>query len=109
MAVVDIQTGEIIRAKKGTLTWQHEVGHIKYNKSEKGIFNSFLEQKCFEFAFGLIVLYLCVSFIFPESKIVFIFLFLLAASSLGYFGLQAYEEIWCWGYAFKHKEEFEKK
>ena len=108
MAIVDINTGRIIGAKKNTLTWYHEEGHIQYNISDRGSYNNFLEQKSFEVCVGVIVLFLSLTSFFPTSPLRYILLIIMILSLLLFCMLQMYEEVWCWNYAYIKKKEQEK-
>lgn len=94
--IVDLATGKIIGVEKGTLAYFHEVGHIVYNKNEKGIRNRYRQQVVWEY-----------SIVFIFSALFFSFFKWLAASGLIiYFLYEVYEEKWCWDYA---RKEFSKK
>jgi len=88
-AFVDIPTGKIVGANKGTRTYLHEKGHIIYNKSEIGMRNSFREQSSFQLAVYLGIF----SFLFPILRWYALGMIM---CSIYYF---VYEESWCWGYA----------
>jgi len=88
-AFVDLNTGEIVGAKKGTRQYFHEEGHLKYHKTEKGMRNSFREQMTFQFGVYIAVL----SFILPTLKYIAV---IVMTISFYYF---YYEEKWCWKYA----------
>lgn len=90
-AFVDIRTGKIIGAKKGTRTYLHEQGHIIYNKSEFGMRNSFREESTLQLGIYLAVF----SFLLPILKYYSIGMIMV---SIYYF---VFEESWCWAYAFK--------
>lgn len=94
-AFVDIKTGKIIGAKKGSLTWFHEQGHIIYNKTEQGMRNDFRRQSFFNATVLFLVLSLFHWF-FQYCAVFSIILTILFA---------AYEESWCWSYALRKKKE----
>jgi len=95
MAVVDINTGKIVGCKRGSLTWWHEKGHLVYNRSNKGIINSYRQFQFLIVTISLLVAHMFLPIIFFKivGGISFIIWML-------YF---SYEEIWCWVYAWKKK------
>jgi len=94
VGAVNLTNGKIIGCKEGSLAWHHEVGHIKYNQSVKGIRLSNLQNWSIKFFFVLIwALYKYRSYYLWFSS-AFLLLF--------YFGVDIYEEIWCWIYAYKN-------
>lgn len=90
MAFVDVNTGTIIGAKPGTLTYYHEEGHIVYNKSEMGMKNNFTKDSLFYFMIFFIVL----TFFYPILK------WCAFSCMVGNLYYSIYEEAWCWRYAF---------
>lgn len=98
-AIVDLQTGKIIGAKKGSLAWFHEKGHIVYNKSDKGIRNSFRQQNSLEAT----LIFLSTTFFIDFFK------WFTSISLSIYFWYQFYEEMWCWKYAIQNYKKGREK
>ena len=88
---VNLDTGKIVGAEEGSLSWWHEDGHKVYNDSDKGIKNGLKKQWIFDF-------FLC-SLIF--TSIWWYFAFLSGVLFVIYKGFDLYEERWCWKYARK--------
>ncbi|HKL24182.1 MAG TPA: hypothetical protein VJ912_02505 [Candidatus Nanoarchaeia archaeon] len=99
MAFVDTETGKIYGVKEYSLKWFHERGHIEYQKSWKGIKNSYTAQSLFK-----ITIFFTVIGLFSN-----LFKILALSALLGWIILGLYEEIWCWVYAFKRKKAMEGK
>lgn len=92
MASVNTSTGKIYGAKKGSLTWWHEKGHIEYSNRKP---RRELTQTNFFFlgVLGLVINlwyhHLVIKLYTTLAIVVFI-------------GMYIYEEVWCWLYAL-HK------
>lgn len=91
---VDLKTKKIIGAKKNSLTWFHEKGHIVYNTSIKGATLDYYRQSFFEAT----LFFICITFFINLFK-----WFALFSASVWMF-LSLHEEIWCWIYAKKNKK-----
>ena len=96
MAHVNLKTGRIYGAKKGTLTYYHELGHLAFSKTAKGE-RVRLRQELSKDILNVIFLgaFWFYNIAPTISKVVvalFVFRWL-------YF--YNYEEVWCWRYAFK--------
>lgn len=97
MAIVDTKSGKIIGAKKGSLTWWHEKGHIYYNNSNVGIRLQLIQSNMlFYTLLGLVI------HIYWSHWTVKVFATL---SFTTFIGLHFYEELWCWVYAFRKKHK----
>lgn len=99
MAFVDTESGKIYGAEEYSLKWFHERGHIEYQKSWKGIKNSFTAQSLFKLTIFFTVL----------GLFTFLFKMLALSALLAWIAFGIYEEIWCWNYAFKMKKAMEGK
>lgn len=88
-AIVDTSTGKIIGAEKGTLVWWHEVGHLEYLKTNRGVLNQYAQQQYFRITFLTTVCALFFDF-FKWGAITGLLLFLF---------YELYEEWWCWEFA----------
>lgn len=91
----DPVTKKIIGAKRDTLTWWHEKGHMEYEKNPKCMEKDFSRQTMFKMAYFFIILAL--------------FINIAKWMALGFFIANIYyaiyEEVWAWVYAFKHKKK----
>jgi hypothetical protein len=88
-AKINLRTGKIIGAEKGTFAWYHEKGHLVYDDSERGITNGVYQNG----ALYASLLFLLLGDLSIVYKI-------LAGLSIGtLIGLALYEEIWCNIYA----------
>jgi hypothetical protein len=96
---VDLNQKIIVGAKKNTLTWFHEEGHIKYNESEEGMRRDFNKQSFFNSTIFFIVITLFIN----------IGKYFAAFSYLCVTYYSFYEEIWCWRYAFKKMKKIKLK
>lgn len=90
---VNLTTGEIYGARRGTIQWYHEAGHVKFNKTLKGIGMNYRA----DFFMKLCILLLVVIQIpfFNNFGIKFIMVSFAGLWLYYYF----YEEVWCWKYA----------
>lgn len=90
---VDLATGKIVGAKRGSLVWYHEKGHIVFNKSEHGMNNDFSREsmKTLTIVFSML------------GHFHWFFVFFAVLYFLAWFYYSIYEEIWAWGYAFTHQ------
>lgn len=93
-AIVNLRTKKIYGCKEGSLSWRHEVGHLVFHESELATRLNLYQ--------GYIIYGLFVAF-FAEIKI-FQFILILALLFIDMF-----EEIWCWIYAFKKRNDEVKK
>lgn len=88
-AKINLRTGKIIGAEKGSFAWWHEKAHIVYDDSEEGITNGVNQNM------GIYC-----SLIFLVFGQWFFLFQLLALFSVGYvIWLAIYEEMWCNKYA----------
>jgi len=95
MAHVNLETGNIYGAEKGTLSYAHELGHLAFSKTNAGEMVRLREELSKDM---LLVIFLG-GFIFLQhfpniTKLTLIFF---VARWLYYYN---YEEFWCWKYAF---------
>lgn len=100
MAFTNIDTGKIYGAKKGTLSWYHEKGHLAFSKQEFGERIRYGEEVSKDF----LLVVLCLSYLIPfnffgYSWNKFIVLYALGKWLYYYY----FEEVWCWLYAYKKK------
>jgi len=100
MAFVDLNTKEIVGAKKGSYIYYHEIGHLKFNETLFGKNFGFWKEQIFLWIILSIVVYI----LFPSDilKLLPFSIYLLFA--LMYF----FEEAWAWGYALKVKRRKKK-
>ena len=94
MAHVNIKTKKIYGAKKGTLTYGHELGHLAFSKTIKGEMIRLKEELSKDF---LNVSFLGAFWFYNINP-------LLTKIVLSYFVFRwlyyyTYEEVWCWIYA----------
>lgn len=96
----DSGTKEIVGAKKGTLVWWHEKGHMEYEKNPETSKKDFTRQSMWKCAVFFTVLALFID-ILKYFAIMFLFTNIYYALS---------EEAWCWKYAIKkHRKQELKK
>lgn len=95
MAVVDLDIEKIVDCKKGSFTWWHEKGHIVFNKTDKGIKQSYYVS----YLMGVSILFITFSLFIPIMK------FAVLISTLMMIYYYAYEEVWCWLFAYKKIKE----
>lgn len=98
-AKINLRTGKIIGAERGSFAWLHEEGHIKYDNSEKGITNGVYQN---------VALYCSLLFLVLDN---FYSIFgILATISVFYLiSLVIYEEMWCNNYARKEMDKLNLK
>lgn len=97
---VDLNTGKI-HATKGTRTYYHEIGHIKFNSTHSGAsinYNTY-------FYMWISVLFLSVNAILPSYPLKYGAFGFMTMAFLFYI----YQETWCWVFAFKRYNETENK
>jgi hypothetical protein len=94
VAFADCTNGRIVGATPGTLVYGHELGHLKFNQSDKGIKLFGYSHMILNFFFALLL-----ATIFFRDNILFMITALLL---LVYYLIEMYEEIWCWIYGFKY-------
>ena len=99
-AFVDLLTGKIVGAKKGTITYFHEEGHVVYNKSDKGMRNAYREQSYFLVTVVFLVIAVLSNGIYIKTAA------LCSCTIFLYFHF--YEEAWCWKYAIRKMKSKEK-
>jgi hypothetical protein len=88
-AIVNLNTGKIIGAKKNSFAYFHEKGHILYDNSEMGIRNKFSQEMHFYTAVTFTILAFLVK---P--------LIILSMVAIGFFWYYfIFEERWCNNYA----------
>lgn len=95
MPVVDLQSRKIVNARRGTLSYYHEKGHLVFANTDRGILFDYSSDFYLRCAVGLLV----INAFFNNIWIKFLNL----AFILGMVILYLYEEIYCWNYAFKTK------
>ena len=88
-AKVNLRTGKIIGAEKGTFAWWHEKGHLEYDDSERGIKNGVYHDLALYCSLLFLVL----------GNLYTIFNILAAVTVFYLIGLVIYEEKWCDKYA----------
>jgi len=98
MAFVNVDTGQIIGAKIGSLGWWHEKGHIKFNDSEFGQRKIYTKESLYH----IMIFFIIATLFFP------IFKWCAFSAWVGVLYYAVYEEIWCWRYAYgkKPKQRF---
>ena len=92
MANVNLETGKIYGCEKGTKTYYHEVGHLKFeDEASKGNLTRQLQDLSIKSTlFGC-----ALGFIYPHFYLqVFVVITLLTSIFT-----ELYEELWCWNYA----------
>ena len=98
-ARVNLTTGKIIGAEKGTFEWYHECGHIEYDNSAVGIDNGVRQNMALYCA----LLFIVCGYLFDIFKV-------FAGISVVYIiWLVIYEEIQCNIYAREHMNKKSKK
>lgn len=97
MAVVDLATGKIVGAKEGSKVYYHELGHLEFNKSEKGILYSYYVW----FSSFMTIIFLTIS-LFIHHWLVKAYALIFCSMMIYYY---LYEEIWCWRFAFKEMKK----
>jgi hypothetical protein len=101
MAHVNLTTGKIYGCKRGSETYYHEVGHIKFeDKAKYGIQVRTMQSVSLRILLISIALY-C---IYPLWLLKLVIL----AGVLISIGSELYEEKWCWNYAKKKYGEIQK-
>jgi hypothetical protein len=94
MAIVDLATGKIHGCKEGSRVWFHEQGHIVFNNSEWGAKISYYQT----FFMMVAVFTGSLSLLIPNLLLrVFTFM-----NALGMLLSYIFEELWAWGYSFRH-------
>jgi len=94
-AKINLRTGKIIGAEKGSFGWWHEKGHAVYDDSESGIRNQFLQ----EMLLYLTVIFIILALFIDGTK------YYAVISLIIFLGLFLYEEIWCNKYAKRKLKE----
>ena len=97
----DTRTGKIYGCKKGTLTYYHEEGHIKYSQSQEGSTNQMYQTSLVMFW----MLSVTIAIFYPTylSKF-FVAFFIMLFAGFGFI-----EEMVCWIYAFNKIKGRKKK
>jgi hypothetical protein len=93
-ALIDIPTGKIIGCKEGTLEFFHEVAHLEYSKSDKGI-----KLNYWQCVFNETTITFMLASLFAAIFSIFWFKFFLGLALSSWFLYQSinlYEERWCW-------------
>lgn len=96
MAHVDITTGKIYGAEKGSKTYYHEKGHLIFNKIP---FNESI-RVAQEVSFKWILFSVALHTLLPLQLFKLLTLFFLLMNIFS----EGYEEMWCWRYAIKQKK-----
>lgn len=84
-AKINLLTGKIIGAKKGSFEWWHEKAHQKYDNSPSGITNSYYQQMFFTLSVTFIII----------SSVFYYFWYFSFLSIIIYWFYFFYEEFWC--------------
>ena len=88
-AKVNLRTGKIIGADKGSFAWYHEKGHLIYDDSEQGISNGVRQN---------MAIYCSLMFL-ALGKWFTLFSILALGTIIYLIGLVIYEELWCNNFA----------
>ena len=96
MAHVNLETGKIYGAKKGSLSYGHELGHLAFRKTAKGERIALREELSKDM---LLVIFLGGFWFYNIAPSVV--KFVLAFFVLRWLYYYNYEEVWAWSYAFK--------
>jgi hypothetical protein len=99
VAKINLRTGKIIGAEKGSFAWWHEKGHIAYDDSEEGISAGVNQNNAIYCSFIFLALgqfFLLFEILAICSVVVIIYYFL-------------YEEHWCNNYAGEKMKGGKKK
>jgi hypothetical protein len=92
MANVDLKTGVIKGAVKGTKTYRHEQGHLKFEDEYK--FGNFI-RVCQELSLKFLLFAVAFQLLYPNIFFkIFIIIFMLISIYS-----EIIEEAWCWAYA----------
>ena len=97
-AKINLRTGKIIGADKGSFAWYHEKGHLVYDDSDEGIRDGVRQN----FAMYASFLFLALA----SFSIVFQILSLVSVAAIFYYFIK--EEFWCNNYANKKLQEIKK-
>ena len=98
MSFVDLNTGKIYGCVKNSHVWWHEKGHIEFHKTDLGNLSEFWQTNIFM----IMVLVLPFALLYD---VYFLKLFC-ASSAIAYFCFYLFQEVWCWGYAYRNKEKW---
>lgn len=90
-AHIDLSTGKIYGAKKGSWKWYHEKGHIEFNNNEKLSFFIMLNE------WSVLIMQWILVACFVNRLFIFPAIFVMAFQMLFF----VYEEWWCNQYATK--------
>ena len=98
MAHVDLKTNKIYGAKPDSLTYYHELGHVKFGKTERGENVRLKEELSKDFLLVVFMFGFWFLDSFPATTKILVAFFV--GRWLYYY---FYEEVWCWMFAFKIK------
>lgn len=101
MAIVDLNTNDIIGAKQGSLTWWHEYGHIIYNRNLKNKILDWWGDSFFKIAVASII----IKQIVTNEFLIDVLTMSSISALVIWFLIYQYEEIWCWAFAFKNRKK----
>lgn len=101
MAHVNLNTGEIHGTEKGSLTYYHEVAHIKFTQLNKHGEKVRVIQ---DMSFRSIVFSGALNVIYTSLFLKLILVLILLTNIFS----ELYEEKWCWKYAREVKEDDER-
>lgn len=97
VAYANIQTGKIVGAKKGTLVYYHEKGHIEFARSKKGMSLHFWQSALSDWTTNLIILSILLLIVSRLYCLIGVALACIFKGSC--YVIDLYEERWCWRYA----------
>lgn len=101
MAHTNISTGEIAGCEPGSLTWWHEKGHLVYNSEYWGQRLALARQNFQDLA----IVFLAVALFFASWKYAAYVRLGAFSAVIGWTFVYFFEELWAWGYAFKHYKD----
>ena len=101
MAYCDTETGEIVGARPGTLTYYHEEGHLQFPDTKIGKTFRFREEMSRTF----MPIPTSLAILFPSFQTHIA----LAVFVIYWLFLYEYEEYWAWRYAFKKRRYVNEK
>ena len=99
MAHVNLETNKIYGAKPDSLSYYHELGHIKFGKTEKGERIRLKQELSKDFLLIVFMAAFIIIDVLPLLAKAMVIIF--TARWVYYYN---YEEVWCWLFAFKIKK-----
>jgi len=90
-AKINLRTGKIIGAKRGSFSWHHEKAHLIYDNLDQGINDGVNQNNAIYLTFLFLVL--------GQFWFIFKCLSVLSVTAVFYYFIK--EELWCNAYALK--------